>query len=347
MLDLAIGLSERGERVDLLLVTAAGEYLAQVPPFVRVIDLHANRVAGSIPRLVAYLRERRPPALISGLSHVNLAALWARDLARVPTRVIVTERTMMSVASRFGSLREHLVPHLARAGYRRAERIVAVSQAVADDLASVLHCPRDRIDVVYNSMPLAAIREQSERSPDVEWFAPDAPPFVLGVGRLTPEKDFRSLILAFDRLRKTRSLTLVILGEGSQRLELERLIGALGLGGCIYMPGFVANPFTFMRRAAVVVQTSRWEGFPNALVQAMALGTPVVGTCAPGGMSEVLGGGVYGSLAPVGDVEAIANAILIALNRPVPAQVLRQRAEEFSGDKPLVQYLDLLHGSAA
>ncbi len=156
---LAGGIASRGHEVDLVLGQAQGPYMAEVPKAVRVIDLHASRSLTSIPSLVRYLRRERPAALLSGL-HTNLIALWARRLAGVPSRVVVSERNMIScrVKNSAPSSRIRLTPQLIRWFYPWAEGIVAVSQGVAEDLSDITRLPARRIRVIYNPIVTPELR---------------------------------------------------------------------------------------------------------------------------------------------------------------------------------------------
>ena len=161
-------------------------------------------------------------------------------------------------------------------------------------------------------------------------------------GRLTPQKDFPPLLRAFCLVRKEiPGAKLIILGEGRERLRLEQLAAELGLPGSAQFPGFVLNPFAFMARAAVFVLSSRWEGFGNVLVEAMACGTPVVSTDCPSGPSEILDGGTFGRLVPPGDAAALAEAILSELRSPHNREALMQWADGFSIENILPQYIAL------
>jgi glycosyltransferase involved in cell wall biosynthesis len=176
---------------------------------------------------------------------------------------------------------------------------------------------------------------------DHPWFASGEPPVVLGVGRLTKQKDFATLLRAFAELRACRPARLAILGEGEERPALESLVRELDLVPEVWLPGYQRNPFKFMARAGVFVLSSAWEGSPGVLVQALACGAPVVATDCPSGPREVLGGGDAGRLVPVGDASALAAAVAAMLarsRRPIPPQVLAPFTQEVAVDR----YLGLL-----
>jgi glycosyltransferase involved in cell wall biosynthesis len=181
---------------------------------------------------------------------------------------------------------------------------------------------------------------------DHPWLVPGAPPVILGVGRLSPQKDFATLIRAFRTVRARRPARLVILGEGEQRAELQALIAAEDLAADVALPGFEPNPLRYMRRAAMLALSSRHEGLPGALIEAMACGTPVVATDCPSGPAEVLENGRYGRLVPVGDADALANAIDATLDDPAPPAVA-ERAAAFGVEAAVAAYLEVLSLGAA
>lgn len=315
MLKLAGGLAERGYPVDLVLTKARGPYLAEVSPAVRVVDLGAPRVAASVPALARYLRREHPAAMLSALDYVNIVAVWSRRLAGSRTRLVVSERNHLSTAHRHRNLRRNkLVPGLIRRFYPWADGIVAVSEGVADDLTATTGLPRDRIEVIYNPVVTPEVARMVQEPLDHPWLQPGEPPVVLAVGGLRRQKDFGTLIDAFTRLRRRRPARLLILGEGPERLGLEELVARGGLESDVAMPGFVANPYPYMARAAVFALSSRWEGLPGVLIEALFCGVPVVATDCPGGPREVLVDGRYGRLVPVGDPAALAEAMESALS---------------------------------
>lgn len=342
MVTLANAFAARGLKVDLVLASAEGPYLDEVSPTVRIVDLRARRVLTSLPGLVRYFRRERPRAMLSALNHANAIALLARRLAGGDTRIVVSERSHLSV-SLCGpiSLRGRAMPWFMRRTYPWADGVVAVSAGVADDLAATISLPRDSITVIHNPVVTDDMLAHANAPLNHPWFAPGAPPVIVGVGRLAPEKDFAVLIRAFARVRESRAAKLVILGEGELRTELEEQIRAQRLDGAIALPGFQPNPLPYMRRAALFVLSSRLEGLPNALIQAMACGTPVVSTDCPSGPAEILEGGKWGRLVQVGEVDALADAMLATLNetdRPDTAK----RAQDFDANSAIDHYLRIL-----
>ena len=344
IVSLARGFAGRGLKVDLVLAKAEGAYLSQIPPQVRVVDLGARRTLLSLPSLIHYLRQERPHAMLSTLSHANIIALWAKKLARVSTWLVVREANTVSVeATNAATLKGKLIPHLIRIFYPWADAIVANSYRVAEDLMKLTRLPPDNIKVIYNPVVTPELFVKAEEPLDHPWFGPGEPPVILGVGRLTKQKDFPTLIRAFALVRKERPARLMILGEGEERPNLEALVRELGLEGEVALPGFVENPYKYMKRAAVFVLSSRWEGLPNALIEALAVGTPVVATDCPGGSKEILEGGKWGRLVPVGDVEALADAIVdILSNSELHGETTEQILQRFDLDYIITKYLKVM-----
>lgn len=342
MINLAQGITERGFAVDLVLAAAEGTFLEQLPPAARLIDLRAGRVLPSLAPLTRYLRRERPRALISSMSHANLVALWASMLARRGTPVLVTvHNTLSQTTQQQGPLVGRLWPRLLRTFYPWAAHVVAVSRGAADDLARTSGVSRDRVKVVYNPVITPSMIALARQSPGHPWFTPGQPPVILGVGRLTQQKDFATLLRAFAEVRRRRAARLVILGEGEERAALAGLAQQLGVTEDVALIGFRENALAYMAASAVFVLSSAWEGLPTVLIEALATGTRVVSTDCPSGPREILQGGRLGALVPVGDSSALAEAILAALEQPaapVPADALAP----FTRDTAVDHYLRLI-----
>lgn len=339
MVTLANGLFAQGYKVDLVLTRAEGPYLAEVMNGVGIVDFNKGRVVASLLPLVRYLRRARPNSLLSALSHANIVAIIARQLAHVKTRLVVSERNSLAGLKHDKNL--VVLQYLMRFLYPRADGVVTVSQGIASELVEHLMVPETLIKAIPNPMELDMIREQAGDQPDHPWLAPGEPPVILAVGRLSPQKDYPTMIEAFARLRKERNVRLMILGEGNLRAELEQRVGDMGLADCVQLPGFSSNPFGWMAACSVYVMSSLHEGFPNSLVQAMACGARVVSTDCPTGPDEILEGGKWGRLVPPGNPLALSEALALALDDPHPANV-RARAEIFRSDAITTRYARML-----
>jgi glycosyltransferase involved in cell wall biosynthesis len=343
MVNLALGFVEQGLKVELVLAKAEGPYLSRVPEEVRVVDLGARRVLYSLPGLVRYLRRERPQAMLSALNYANIVAIWAKLLARVQTHLVVSEHNTLSFSTQnASSVRVKLLPLLIKIFYPYADAVVAVSHGVAEDLITMTGLPMEKVKVIYNPVITPELFAKAEEPLDHPWFRPGEPPVVLGVGRLTQQKDFPTLIRAFALVRKERPARLMILGEGEERPKLEALVRELRLEEDVALPGFVDNPYKYMKRAAVFVLSSRWEGFGIVLVEAMALGTPVVATDCPSGPAEILENGKWGHLVPVGEPLHLARAILKILQDDVYISPPKVEWKRFSKDNAVIAYLQVL-----
>jgi glycosyltransferase involved in cell wall biosynthesis len=229
--------------------------------------------------------------------------------------------------------------------YPKADKIVTVSYELEESLKNFLSIPKEKIKTIYNPVVTPELFEQAKQPVSCSWFEQNQLPVILAVGRLSPEKDYPTLFRAFSLVRQIRPAKLLILGEGEERANLERLAIELGIQNDVSMPGFVDNPFAFMAKASVFVLSSAWEALPTVLVEALACGCPVVATDCRSGPREILDNGRYGRLVPVGDHEALAKAILETLDNPdFPAdrQTRLQRAMEFSVDAAVDKYLKVL-----
>ncbi|SEJ31020.1 Glycosyltransferase involved in cell wall bisynthesis [Azotobacter beijerinckii] len=379
MLYLAEGFIAHGHQVDLVVNEAEGAFRDQVPDGARIVKLDPARPLGGrllilsasswsdwkalarpvlfadkpdrqfpyLASLARYLRAQRPDALIAANSYCNLTALWAKRLARVSTRIMVTEHNSLSFKilqkSVKGAARwRALLPLIGRV-YSRADAVVAVSNGVADDLSAITGLPRGRIATIYNPVITPELAARAREPAPHPWLtARDGIPVIVAAGRLAPQKNFPLLLQAFALLRRQRPARLLILGEGRQRAQLEALIGELGIGGDLALPGFVSNPYAAFSRAALFVLSSDFEGLGNALIEAMACGCPVVSTDCPSGPAEILEGGRFGELVPPNDAEALSAAMRRALDAPVAAEVLRRRGADFTLERSVEQYLALL-----
>jgi glycosyltransferase involved in cell wall biosynthesis len=380
MLRLAEGLIARGFGVDFVVEEAKGELLSEVPPSARIVELDKVRLWRArargfaadprawwlllqprsrvsllkpllrrLPSIVDYLRRVRPDAVLAAEPRFNLIAVWGRSLSGSRSRLLVSEHIQVSRHAAFddtwGDQRLH---GLLKRAYLKADGIVAVSDGVAADLAAYAGIPRERITTVYNPVVEPDLRRKAREPLDHPWFARGEPPVILAAGRLHPQKNFPTLIRAFAQLRAKRPARLVILGAANPKMlayaeELKALSGTLGVAEDVAMPGFVDNPLAFMARSSVFVLSSLYEGLGIVLIESLACGTPVVSTDCPSGPREILDHGRFGPLVPIGDHAELAMAIEAVLDDPPPAERLRARAELFSVDRAVDNYLKLAH----
>jgi glycosyltransferase involved in cell wall biosynthesis len=350
---LANGFAARGFTVDLVLASAEGPYLADVSPRVRVVDLRAGRVTRALWPLVRYWRRERPAAMLSFMNHANVVAVLAHRLAGRPGRLVVSERNHIgSEAGRARGIQQRLVYALVPWAYRQADGVTAVSEEAAADLERFASLPAGQVRAIYNPFDLERINRLAQEPAPHPWLQPGERPVILAAGRLTEQKDFPTLLCAFTKMHRERPARLLILGEGKLRGEMEELVQQFGLtDDDVQLPGFAHNPYAYYARASLFVLSSRWEGLPGVLIEALACGAPVVATDCPSGPREILEDGRWGALVPVGDAQALAQAMLAALRTPSGQRPdVRQRARDFDQARAVDVYLDVLglprHASA-
>lgn len=360
LLNLASGFSSRRHRIDLIVGSADGAFLSQVPASAELVCLGSRCsqwpivrhrrglwVPALVPSLARYLAARKPEVLFTTSTPANLTALGARAVARTATPVVVSVNVHLTASTdRRRRIYGPVVRRLAASIYPRAEAIVAISEGIASDLRAAARVPKDRIVVIDNPLDFAGIQRAAADPVEHPWLQPAQPPVVLAVGKLKIQKDFPTLLRAFARVVRRRPARLVMLGEGEERKRLRTMVMRMGMAEIVSMPGFVANPFGWMARASVFVLSSAWEGLSNALLEALACGCPVVSTDCPCGPRHVLANGAYGPLVPVGDDAAMAEAILSLLANPPPAERLKARAASFSFDRAVDRYLTVLEAAS-
>lgn len=328
-LNLARGVLAHGHPVDLVLVNATGAYRDSVPDGVRVVDLAGRRTRAAISGLVRYLRNENPAGLLSVMNHANVVAIWAAALAGFKGNVLVAEHSELLPTSR--SAWQLAFNASLRLSYPRATKVIAVSHGVKRSLVAHARVAARHIEVIYNPVIGPELRSGHRCRPAV--LPADSVPNIVGMGRLVPEKDFPTLLRAFARLLEQRSARLLILGEGPERAALQDLVQELGVERAVSLPGFVSNAYDYLAHADLFALSSQREGLPTVVIEALALGTPVVATDCPSGPREILADGRYGPLVPVGDSAALAAAMLEALASEapeVPGSWLNQFAEGHS-----------------
>lgn len=313
----------------LVLMRREGALIDRIPADVEVIDLVQRRLAFSIPALARIVRGRRPDVLMSTAGGANLIAVAAHRLARSKSRLVLSER---NAVRRPGLERRNTVDvPLKRLMYPLADVVTAVSDGVGQDLIDVLRLPQALVRVVYNPIVGPNIRELGAVPLDHAWFAPGQPPVAVAVGRLVAQKDYPTMLRAFALLRERLELRLVVLGIGGARDELIALAAQLGLASVVEFVGFDPNPYRWMARGRVLLQSSVAEGLPGTLIQSMACGTPVVATDCDHGPREVVRDGVDGFLVPVGDHRALAERAARIITDPTLRAELSARSIEQAG----------------
>lgn len=341
--DLAGFFAIQGLNVDLVLPQCDGAWLQFVPKTVRLVDLRKTKPSQAIPSLIRYLRSTQPRAIMSAMTHANIALAIAHHLSGVNCRCVLSEHADITLAlpKEKEGFDLWLTNTLGRWVYPWADTIVAVSNGVGESVVKVFKLPENQVKVIYNPIDQERILALGRETVQFPWR--DELPVVISVGRLHKQKSFDDLLRAFAVLRVSRPSHLVILGEGEERDYLVKLATNLGITEAVWMPGFVANPFAYVAKTNLFVLSSHWEGLGNVLIEALVLNIPVISTRCPSGPEEILENGRYGRLVPVGDVTALASAMEKSLSGDHPQFDRMAALERFRPDLVVAQYFQILN----
>ncbi len=346
MLTLAKGFQEENHEIHIIILEAEGALKEDVPKGCKTINLKTGQVRKSIFALISYLNTEEPDVLLSAQTHFNFVAILAKLFSKWKGKLVLSEH--ITIGYMTNNWKEKLFPLVARLSYRLADRVILVSDGAASHFLERTHLPASLIQRIYNPFDIEKITSLAEGTPQHPWFLSSDSPIFLSAGRLTRQKDFPTLLKAFQLVYTQRPDTrLVILGEGEDRNELEKLAEELEIQNAIDLPGFAKNPFAMIAKADAFILSSRWEGFGNVIVEALACGTPVISTDCPSGPAEILGNGKYGILVPVGDAQLLAQTMLKEVSTPTPRNMLQDRAKDFSIQKIVPEYLETFHSIGA
>jgi len=344
MLNLASGFIQQGVSVDLVVADYRGDFISKIPDEATVVDLGVDRVLKSILPLRKYITNTEPDVLLAGHTHANIAAVIAGKTSMSDTTIAIgihNTHSMSKSASKglISKVTQLLYPRL----YSQADHVIAVSEGAKQDIVQNTTLKPNDVSVIYNPVVTEELYTEAAQSVDHPWLNDDTIDVVLGAGRLAEQKDFETLIRAFEGVAEQKdNARLLIVGSGSKEAQLQTLVSELGLEDRVELVGYVDNLYAYMNAADVFVLSSRWEGFGIVLVEAMAVGTPVVSTDCPHGPSEILSNGEYGELVDVGDTEAMADSIHGVLSNREKGKQITQRASDFTVTNVSKKYQDKL-----
>ena len=362
-LALAERLAGRGVRVEVVTVRPTADLRCAIPDGVGLVDLerwwsrlpglgstNKRRIYLSVPALVGYLQRSRPDVMLSTSIPPNLTALRAIARSGVGTPLVLRQSNVVHIPGSPGyqSVRPRLRDRFIPRWYPLATAIVAVSEGVAENLLELVDFPRDRIHTIPNWNVPPELARMAQEPVDHPWLAESQEgPVLVAVGRLVAKKDYPTLLRAFARVRAALPARLIVLGrDGGERERIEAFARELGLPDHVDFVGHRANPFAYLSRADCFVLSSVSEGMPNALVEALACGCPVVSTDCASGPAEILEHGAHGRLVPVGDDRSLAAAIEATLAAPPEREKLRARGAQFAQERAVDRYVDVLETAA-
>ena len=309
-------------------------------------------------QMAVYLDQEKPDTVLASLPLAHIVCLLGRRLACHSPIIIASVQNIIASKSNISAPMMDDLPKIHKQYCLNdaaieaqtvsllpdTDWVHAASQGVAKNLRLKTKINKKKIITIYNPAFSEEILTQAKQRPEYPWFGQqNDKKWLISIGRLSPQKDHATLLRAFRIVVQQYDACLMILGEGPARGALGILAQKLDIGQQVFMPGFVANPFPFLACSDVFILSSRWEGFGNVLVEAMACGCPVVSTDCPHGPREILQDGHFGPLVPPGDPEQLAEAIVATLaNSPDSARLIA-RAKDFSVAVIFPQYRKLLN----
>jgi len=342
MLRLAGAFARLGAEVQVVALGGSGPLRAELPAAVDFLPLGAPRAAVAALRLARHLRRARPDVVVATLPHVNVVAATAVWLARSPARLVLREANDPTAEHAFDGAAGALRAWVTRRAYGRAAAVVALTEGNAAGVRRHLRVAPERVRVIPNPAPAVPAG-----SPSAAAALPVGAPRLLCVARLSRQKDHATLLDAFARLlARHPDAVLALVGDGPERRALAARAAALGVAERVHFAGLVVDTEPWWGWADLLVLASRWEGFPNVLLEALRRGVGIVATDCPTGPREVLDDGRYGVLAPVGDPAALSAAIERALSAPAAPEALRARAAAYDLDGIAERWWALLEGAA-
>ena len=341
MLNLAKFFVDEGASVDLLVASAKGPLLSEVHDQVNLINLKKSypsptswrlwllkasfklesrfillafakkipKAVKAIPSLILYIQKNQPDVILSTPTTANLALMWAKTQCGFKGKAFLREAsTLSNVLENKNTLYFRVIKGMIAKWYNRADMVICVSDGVRKDLNDNFSVNINKLQTIYNVMHVKEI-ELKAQSCEHDQLINKLGEYILAIGRLEPVKDFETLIRSFNLIVKETTFNLVVLGEGSQRHKLEMLIHKLGLTDRIFMPGFIVNPYPFIKKCKFFALSSRWEGCPNVLREALLLEKNVISTDCTG-VREIFDGAVTGIVTPVGQHALYAKKLL-------------------------------------
>ena len=343
MILLCNALAAKGVRVAILALRVAGPLRRLLDPAIRVAEVPGRQLRYAIPGLRRLIRDTAPAVVISSEASLNLCTLVAvRSLPRRNRpKLVLREVGSPSIAqSRDPYLQNRIAYRILRRAYALADRIVTLTDGARCDLSKNFAVPDSLIAVMLTNAVVPP--PTANRIAQWDGEAGRENDLIVCVGRLSPEKDQRTLIRAVSLLPAAQPWRLAIVGDGPERPALEALARELHVADRIVFTGEVADPFAFMMRGRLAVCASVYEGLGNAIIEALACGTPVVSTDCPYGPSEILQGGRYGTLTPVGDAAAMATAIAAALSAAPDRAALMARGMHYTAARAAERFLEIV-----
>lgn len=326
-------------QVEFLLLSKEGELIDFVPVHIPIKTLNVKRYRQLLPSLLSYIKKEQPDILIAAMWPLSIIAALATRLSGKQTICVVSEHGILSSQYQLqGSLHSFMLRVSMGIGYRLSHKCIAVSNGVAKDMAYLSRLPLKYMNVIYNP---ASSGTKPTADSSTNPYSDVLVPVIIAVGRYKEVKNHDLLIRAFALLKNKIEAKLYIIGDGELAKDYLYLIKLLKLENDVVLTGFIPDPTPYYVHADLFTLSSNNEGFGNVIVEALECGLPIVSTDCQSGPREILENGKYGILVPVGDVNALAEAMINSLNKKHDVEALKRRASDFSVDKIAKQYLEV------
>lgn len=342
-INLAREISKQGYFVEIILFEKKGIYLEEIEKEIKIFSLNAKKIRSSIIPLFIYLKKNKPSVIISVMTNANIIALFLQFFLKI--KVIVTEHNLFSQEKEsLGFYKKKIYFFLAQILYPRAISIVAVSNGIANDLINNVKINKKKVITIYNPIDIDNIKKNINEKIVHKWIGNDNFIVILGIGRLSSQKNFSLLIHSFSQFKKKKpNAKLVILGEGEERKELEKLIFKLKLTNDIDMPGFIKNPYPYLSKSNIFVLSSNYEGLPTVLIESLICRTQIISTECGSGPREILKSGKYGAIVPINNINCLSLAMEKILKTPYSFKGVEKELLNFNITDNTKKYLKIIN----
>lgn len=324
--------------IHLLLLRKEGVFLSDLNAEINVTDLNSKRTIYSFFKIIKFIKKEKPDYFVSSLNYLNVVSLIIKRITNTHTKFFVTEHSTISQRLNNFSGLGVLVPFLMKKLYNSADHIICVSEGIKIDLLSTLKIRNEKISVIYNFIDFEKINKLKALEVQHHFFKSGFP-VIISVGRLIYEKNFDLLIDAFLEVRSKTKCKLIILGEGPFKNILKNKISGSRFNEDIDLVGFQNNPYAWMNKADLFVLSSRTEGLPTVLIEAMAVGCQVISTDCPSGPSEIISN-TEGLLVKNLDIDDMVEKINLCLES---REKIKYDLSKFNIDSISSKYLKLFY----
>jgi glycosyltransferase involved in cell wall biosynthesis len=330
-----------GHTVDLMYGLVNPGYSLPEVSGVNVTTLDKQHVSAMLVPIIKYIKSKNPDVIFSAGDHLNAVVLLAAIISGSKAKISCSSRvTPFDTYSSVLFTKRWFLKQLMNTVMSRADALTCVSQDMVEQYRQIFKSSKHVC--VYNIIDDDYSRNRMKEAVDEEWFENKTVPIIIAAGSLEPWKGFLDLIMAMGELLKVRDARLIILGDGSQKADIQQLIFQLGLQDAVKLLGYVDNPLKYFIRSDIFVLSSLVEGLPNVLVEAMMCGCTPVSTNCPTGPREVLQNGKYGYLVPVSDFSALAAGIAKAIDHPISSSLLLDAVKPFGSGQILNKHFNML-----